>query len=228
MTNLHRSPPMIQSKTDLGIVNESQLPRFGISHRARRDRHRALRRRGPDELAAVQPLGVQRQADAIMPKNLGQIAPTPAEDIEIAGMGIALKAPLDRQSQALHAGAHVRVPRRDPYPDAARDRDHRRLRSSSTRCSASASTSRSTRTRKPPLSSISIIPPLARRAGGDDGGCGAHVGAGADGKAISTGTSAGTASPLSRPSRANRRHVNNWLADTPLCRAVTETNRGPP
>src|SRR6204780_2875684 len=34
MTNLHRSPPMIQSKTDLGIVNESQLPRFGIiAHR---------------------------------------------------------------------------------------------------------------------------------------------------------------------------------------------------
>src|SRR5476651_1678914 len=32
MTNLHRSPPMNQSKTDLGIVNESQLPRFGIIH----------------------------------------------------------------------------------------------------------------------------------------------------------------------------------------------------
>src|SRR5580698_3310262 len=32
MTNLHRSPPMNQSKTDLGIVNESQLLRFGISH----------------------------------------------------------------------------------------------------------------------------------------------------------------------------------------------------
>src|SRR5271163_23800 len=31
MTNLHRSPPMNQSKTDLGIVNESQLPRFGIT-----------------------------------------------------------------------------------------------------------------------------------------------------------------------------------------------------
>ncbi|WP_424172784.1 hypothetical protein, partial [Bradyrhizobium sp.] len=27
MTNLHRSPPMNQSKTDLGIVNESQLLR---------------------------------------------------------------------------------------------------------------------------------------------------------------------------------------------------------
>src|SRR5450759_1499819 len=32
MTNLHRSPPMNQSETDLGIVNESQLLRFGISH----------------------------------------------------------------------------------------------------------------------------------------------------------------------------------------------------
>jgi hypothetical protein len=31
MTNLHRSPPMNQSNTDLGIVNESQLLRFGIS-----------------------------------------------------------------------------------------------------------------------------------------------------------------------------------------------------
>jgi putative ABC transport system substrate-binding protein len=30
MTNLHRSPPMNQSKTDLGTVNESQLLRFGI------------------------------------------------------------------------------------------------------------------------------------------------------------------------------------------------------
>src|SRR5450756_1856342 len=28
MTNLHRSPPVNQSKTDLGIVNESQLPRL--------------------------------------------------------------------------------------------------------------------------------------------------------------------------------------------------------
>jgi hypothetical protein len=31
-----------------------------------------------------------------MPKNLGEIAPTPAEDIEITGMGIALQALLNR------------------------------------------------------------------------------------------------------------------------------------
>src|SRR5450432_1649852 len=30
MTNLHRSPPVNQSRTDLEIVNESQLPRLGI------------------------------------------------------------------------------------------------------------------------------------------------------------------------------------------------------
>jgi hypothetical protein len=33
MTNLHRSPPMNQSETDLGIVNESQLLGFGIRPR---------------------------------------------------------------------------------------------------------------------------------------------------------------------------------------------------
>src|SRR3984885_2613358 len=143
-------------------------------------------------------------------------------------MRIALQALLDRQGQTLHAAAHVGVAGGDPDPDAARDRDHCRLRSSSTRCSALASTSRSTRTRQPPLSSISIIPAPGCCAGGEDGGCGAYLGARADVKAISTGTSAGSESPLSRSSRANRRHVNNWLADNPLPRAVTDTNRGPP
>src|SRR5476649_2311974 len=103
-------------------------------------------------------VGVQRQADAIMPKNLGEIAPTPAEDIEIAGMGIALQALQNRQSQALHAAAHVRVPSGDPDPDAARYRDHRRLRTSRTRPNASASTFSSTLTRVLPPSSISIRP----------------------------------------------------------------------
>jgi hypothetical protein len=72
-----------------------------------------------------------------------------------------------------------------------------------------------------------MIPALARSAGGEHGGCGVRVDAAADVEAISTGTSAGTASPLSRPSRANRRHVNNWLADNPLRRAVTDAKRGP-
>src|ERR1700688_5100926 len=93
-----------------------------------------------------------------MPKNLGEIAATPAEDIEIAGMGIALQTLLNRQSQALHAAAHVRVPSGDPDPDAAWYRDHRRLRTSRTRPNASASTFSSTLTRLPSPSSISIRP----------------------------------------------------------------------
>jgi hypothetical protein len=36
MTNLHRSSPLNQSKIDLGIVNESQLLRFGISRHCER------------------------------------------------------------------------------------------------------------------------------------------------------------------------------------------------
>src|SRR5258705_7213669 len=36
MTNLHRSPPMNQSETDLGIANESQLLGFGINRQSPR------------------------------------------------------------------------------------------------------------------------------------------------------------------------------------------------
>ena len=48
---------------------------------------------------------------------------------------------------------------------------------------------------------------------------------GAGEEVISKGTRAGKGPPLGRPSRANRRHVNNWLADDPLRRAVTDTKR---
>src|ERR1700683_4024990 len=93
-----------------------------------------------------------------MPKNLGEIAPTPAEDVKIASVGIALQTLLNRQSQALHAAAHVRMPSCDPDPDAARYRDHRRLNTSKPRLNASASTFSSTLTRLPSPSSISIRP----------------------------------------------------------------------
>src|SRR5471030_1227570 len=51
MTNLHRSPPLNQSKIDLGIVNESQLLRFGI--RPRRTNHEGARPAGRDRAAAT-------------------------------------------------------------------------------------------------------------------------------------------------------------------------------
>ena len=89
--------------------------------------------RGQDELSAVQALGSSDKTYAIMPKNLGEIAPTPAEDIEIAGMGLlkALLEPGQSQAPCMRA-AHIGVAGRDPDPDAARNRNHRRLRTSST------------------------------------------------------------------------------------------------
>ena len=65
---------------------------------------------------------------------------------------------LNLQGQPLHAATHVRVARRDPDSDAARNRDHRRLRTSRTRPNASASTFSSTLTRLPSASAISIRP----------------------------------------------------------------------
>lgn len=137
-------------------------------------------------------------------------------------MRIALQALLHCESLASHAATHIGVASGDPDPDAARNRNDRR-RSSRTRCSASVSTSRSARTRQPP-SSISMIPALVRCAGDEDG-CGAHVDAEAAVEVISTGTSAGAVSSSSRPSRAGRRHVNNWLVDNPLRRTITDTNQ---
>jgi hypothetical protein len=41
----------------------------------RRDDNGAIGRRGPDKLAALQPLGVQRHAQTVMPKYLHEVAP---------------------------------------------------------------------------------------------------------------------------------------------------------
>ena len=59
----------------------------------RRDDNDAIGRRGPDELAALQPLGVERHAQSVMPKHLHEVAPAPTEHKEIAGMRIALQRP---------------------------------------------------------------------------------------------------------------------------------------
>src|ERR1700682_516916 len=122
---------------------------------------KSLPRRNGDTCRVRPNSGCQRYAIAAKRKLYVEcrlLSPTPAEDIEIAGMGIALQTLLNRQSQALHAAAHVRVPSGDPDPDAARYRDHRRLRTSRTRPNASASTFSSTLTRLPSPSSISIRP----------------------------------------------------------------------
>jgi hypothetical protein len=42
----------------------------------------ASRRRGPNELAAVQALGVERKSDPVMPQYLHQVAAPAAEDVD--------------------------------------------------------------------------------------------------------------------------------------------------
>jgi hypothetical protein len=48
-------------------------------------------RRWPDKSAALQPLGVERHADPVVPENLDQMAALAAEHVEIAAMRIALR-----------------------------------------------------------------------------------------------------------------------------------------
>jgi hypothetical protein len=129
-----------------------------VRHLRRGDRHRAGGRRRPDELPAIQSLGVKRKPDPVVPQDLRHIAATASEDVEIASMGIALETLLNLQRQTLHAATHVSMPRRNPDPDAGRDWDHDRDNAFRTRVSAAVSTSAHTMIRSPPASTISIWP----------------------------------------------------------------------
>src|SRR5450631_185748 len=128
-----------------------------IGQLRRRDTEHTIDRRRPDEAALLQPFGVERHAETVMPDNLDQIATRISEDKEVACMGIAPQRFLDLQSQAIHAAPHVRSSDRQPDPHARGDRDHRRSSTSSTRRSACASTPLPTRTRYLPATSISIF-----------------------------------------------------------------------
>jgi len=87
-----------------------------VAELLRRDAHAVADRRRPQETAALEALGVKRQAEPIMPKAFDKIAAAPAEDVKIAGVRIALEAFLDQQRQPVHAAAHVGVAGGDPKP----------------------------------------------------------------------------------------------------------------
>src|SRR5712675_946262 len=122
-----------------------------------RDSNYAVRRRWPDEAASLQPFGVERHAETVMPDNLDQIATGASEDVKVARVRIAPQCLLDLQSQAIHASPHVRSSDREPHPHTRGNRDHRRSSTSSTRRRTCASTPLRTRTRYLPARSISIV-----------------------------------------------------------------------
>src|SRR5882672_10227498 len=92
----------------------------------RRDSNHAVGRRWPDEAAFLQPLGVERHAQTVMPDYLDQIAARTSEYKEIACMRIALQRLLNLKSQAIHPAPHVRSSDCKPDPHTRGNRDHRR------------------------------------------------------------------------------------------------------
>jgi len=56
-----------------------------------RNRHRAVGDRRPQKPSPLKPLGEQTRALSVVPDNLDQVASSPAEDPQIAGMRIALE-----------------------------------------------------------------------------------------------------------------------------------------
>jgi hypothetical protein len=94
-----------------------------VGQLCRRDCHHAVGRRRPDEAPLLQPLGIQRHAQTVMPDDLDQIATTASEYEKIAGMGIALQRFLDLECQAIHAASHIGSSDRQPDPHAGRNMD---------------------------------------------------------------------------------------------------------
>jgi len=89
-----------------------------------------------------------------MPENLRQIAAAPPENVQVARVWITLKPLLNLKREALHPAPHIRVACRDPDPDAAWDRNHRRPRNVAAIKSARADALMLTRA--PPGSSTTI------------------------------------------------------------------------
>ena len=93
-----------------------------------------------------------------MPDDLQKVALAPAENVEIAGVRVALQRLLHQNRKGAKSFSHIRMARRQPDPNPGRYRDHRRQSALMTRASAAASTSAPTVIRSPALSRISIRP----------------------------------------------------------------------
>src|SRR5580704_1571491 len=110
-----------------------------------RDRDNIGRGRRPNKSAALQPLGVERHTDPVVPKNLYQRAATPAEHVEIASVRVALERLLHQQCQALHPAPHVGMAGSNPHPNPGWKRDHRAANALMTALASSAGAVAATR-----------------------------------------------------------------------------------
>jgi hypothetical protein len=122
-----------------------------------RDGDRAIRWRGPDEAPPLQPFGIKRHAEAVMPEDLQKIAAFAAKDIKIAGMWIAPQRLLNLYRETIHAATHIGHTGRQPDMNPGRRRYHPRS-AAITRRNVARLTSCPARTIVPSTSVISICP----------------------------------------------------------------------
>src|SRR5258706_1631884 len=185
------------------------------------DGHHAISRRRPEKTAALQPLGVERHAQPIVPKNLDQLAVLATEHVEISAMWVALEGFLHQQGQRVHAAAHVGVAGRNPHAHARRNGNHRGRPSASAATAAvsvAASTAPVIRIRAPAANSISIAPPPADPTG--------------PGVVPDSGTTIAGTKPICcagasfGSGRNDRRHRSSNEREMPYRRAVAATWRG--
>jgi hypothetical protein len=117
----------------------SQCPPH-VGELRRRDDNDTIGRRGPDELAALQPLSIERHAQSVMPKDLHEVAPAPTKHKEIAGARIVLQRLLQPAGRGQSSAACVGMTRRDPHSHTGGDGNHRRGGTFSTAAARSGST----------------------------------------------------------------------------------------
>jgi len=85
-----------------GPLRQSPIDPFQkITELCRRDRHRSIRRRWPDEAPALQPFGEQAHALPVVPEHLDQPAAPTAEHKKVPVVRIALERLLHQQRQAV-------------------------------------------------------------------------------------------------------------------------------
>src|SRR5258708_13337956 len=93
-----------------------------------------------------------------MPDHLQQIAAAPTKAKQMSAQRIAPQHLLHQQRQTRKALSHIGVTGRQPYPHAARKRDHGRSSTARTRASAAESTPLPTTTPRPPPTTLSTRP----------------------------------------------------------------------
>ena len=154
-----------------------------------------------------------------MPNDLDRVAAAASKNVEMTNARISLQTLLHETREGREAAPHVGMTRRKPNPHVARDRDHRRSRTSSTRDNASASTCASSRTRRRlPRSSRSALATATDRARLLPSGTTFTACSFISAAAICTGAKQG---PTVSTVRACRCQVNTTLAAIPLRRDLT-------